>query len=345
MASRSKRLVLALLIVVAVGAAAGLYYGFKLKAGNATDTLVLYGNIDIREADLAFNNAGRVETVVVEEGDTVEQGQLLATLDDNRFSAEVAAARAKIGAQQAVLDRLLAGSRPEEIAKARADANAIEASLQDAQSKLKRTESLAKQDFASRQTLDSDRSRVNALDAQLKASQKALELVVLGPRKEDIAEAQATLQALQAELTLAEEKLRDSKLYAKESGTVKTRIVEPGAVVLAQTPIYTIALSDPLWVRTYVSEIDLGHIRPGMKGEVFTDSAPNVAHEGWIGFISPVAEFTPKSVETPEVRTSLVYRVRLYVKNPGNTLRQGMPVTVRMKTGGDDDGATKSTGR
>ncbi len=344
MASRPTRLILVSLVVVAVVVAAGLYYGFGLGARNGSDALTLYGNIDIREADLAFNSEGRVESMLVEEGDSVAQGQLLATLDDKRFAAAVTAAKAKIAAQQAVLDRLLAGSRPAEIAKARADANAIEASLQDAQAKLKRTESLAKQDFASRQTLDSDRSRVAALDAQLKASQKALELVVLGPREEDIAEARANLQALQADLVLAQEKLRDSKLYAKESGTIKTRIVEPGAVVLAQTPIYSIALSDPLWVRTYVSETDLGRIRPGMKGEVYTDSAPNTAHEGWIGFISPVAEFTPKSVETPEVRTSLVYRVRLYVKNPDSTLRQGMPVTVRLKTGGDDNSAKKTTG-
>ncbi len=345
MASHPKRLILVSLVVVAVAAAAGLYYGFRLNEGNASGELVLYGNIDIREADLAFNSAGRVESMLAEEGDTVEQGQLLATLDDKRYAAEVAAARAKIDAQQAVLDRLLAGSRPEEIAKARADANAIEASLRDAQAKLKRTERLAKNDFASRQQLDNDRSRVDTLEAQLKASQKALELVILGPRKEDIAEARATVQALQAELALAQEKLGDSKLYATESGTVKTRIVEPGAVVLAQTPIYTIALSDPLWVRTYVSETDLGRIRPGMKGEVVTDSAPNEVHEGTVGFISPVAEFTPKSVETPEVRTSLVYRVRLYIKNPGNTLRQGMPVTVRLKTGGDEGSAKKTTGR
>jgi membrane fusion protein YbhG len=344
MASRPTRLILVSLVVVAVVVAAGLYYGFRLNARNGSGALTLYGNIDIREADLAFNSEGRVESMLVEEGDPVEQGQLLATLDDKRYAAAVTAAKAKIGAQQAVLDRLLAGSRPAEIAKARADVNAIEASVRDARSKLERTQRLAKQDFASQQALDSDRSRVDTLEAQLKASQQALELVVLGPREEDIAEARANLQALQAELALAEEKLRDSKLYAKESGTIKTRIVEPGAVVLAQTPIYSIALSDPLWVRTYVSETDLGRIRPGMKGEVFADAAPNAAHEGWIGFISPVAEFTPKSVETPEVRTSLVYRVRLYVKNPGNTLRQGMPVTVRLKTGDDDDISKKTTG-
>ncbi len=122
-----------------------------------------------------------------------------------------------------------------------------------------------------------------------------------------------------------------TKLFAKAHGVIKTRIVEPGAVVLAQAPVYTMALVDPVWVRTYVSERDLGRIRPGMKARVFSDSAPGHAYDGWVGFISPVAEFTPKTVETPELRTSLVYRIRVYVKNAANELRQGMPVTVRLK--------------
>lgn len=119
---------------------------------------------------------------------------------------------------------------------------------------------------------------------------------------------------------------------------MKTRIVEPGAVVLPQTPVYTLALSDPVWARTYVSEPDLGRIHPGMKAKVFTDSAPGKAYEGWIGYISPVAEFTPKTVETREIRTSLVYRLRVYVKNPDDGLRQGMPVVIRLEPdapGGD----------
>jgi HlyD family secretion protein len=101
--------------------------------------------------------------------------------------------------------------------------------------------------------------------------------------------------------------------------------------VLAQAPVFTMALLQPVWVRTYVSEAYLGKVRPGMKARVFTDSSPDKPYEAWIGYVSPVAEFTPKNVETPELRTSLVYRMRVYVKNPGRTLRQGMPVTVRIK--------------
>jgi len=326
-----KRLI-GLTIVVAIAAAGGYAaYDFWKQQKSAPTDIVLYGNIDIREADLAFNVVGRIDSMLVEEGNEVESGQLLAALDDDIYQAEVDADKARVGAQRAVLNRLLAGSRPEEIKEARANVRAIEADLQDARANLRRTEKLATDRFASLQKLDEDRARVKNLEARLKAAQQVLSLAIQGPRDEDIAEARARLRADNSELELALRRLDYTKLFAKQRGVVKTRIVEPGAVVLANAPVYTIALSDPVWVRTYVSEPDLGRIHPGMNAEVFTDSAPDKTYEGWIGFISPVAEFTPKTVETREVRTSLVYRLRVYVKNPDNGLRQGMPVTVRLK--------------
>lgn len=335
MATRKKRL-FSLAVVVAIAAAGGYgAYDFWERQESAPPDIVLYGNIDIREADLAFNLAGRIESMLVEEGDEVESGQLLATLEDDIYQAEVEAAKARAGAQRAVLDRLLAGSRPEEIGEARANVRAIEADLEDARANLRRTEKLAKDDFASLQKLDADRARVNRIEAQLKAAEQALSLVVQGPRKEDIAEARALLKADDAELALAQRRLAYTELHAKGRGVVKTRIVEPGAVVLAHASVYTIALSDPVWVRTYVSEPDLGRIQPGMTARVLTDSAPDKPYQGWVGFVSPVAEFTPKTVETREVRTSLVYRLRVYVKNPDNGLRQGMPVTVRLRIESD----------
>jgi len=342
MATR-KKLTIGFAVVVVIAAAGGYAaYDFWQRQQPTPTDVVLYGNIDIREADLAFNVAGRIDNMLVEEGDVVENGQLIATLEADIYQAEVAAAKARVGAQRAGLDRLLAGSRPEEIKGARANVRAIEADLEDARANLRRTEKLAADRFAPLQKLDEDRARVKNLEARLKAAEQELSLAIQGPRDEDIAEARAQIRADEAELTLTQRRLDYGKLYAKDKATVKTRIVEPGAVVLAQTPVYTIALSDPVWVRTYVSEPDLGRVRPGMTAEVLTDSAPDKFYEGWIGFISPVAEFTPKTVETREVRTSLVYRLRVYVKNPDNGLRQGMPVTVHLKPEPDDGKASES---
>jgi HlyD family secretion protein len=229
------------------------------------------------------------------------------------------------------LDRLLAGSRPEQIRQARENARAIQAQLEDARSTLQRTEKLAIDRFAPAQKLDTDRARVRNLEAQLKAAEQELALAIQGPREQEIAEARSQVRAGQAELLLARTHLKHTQLYAPEPGIIKTRILEPGAVVQPQTPAYTLALSDPVWVRSYVSETDLGRVYPGMKASVVTDTNPGRPYDGWVGFISPVAEFTPKSVETPEVRTALVYRLRVYVKNPDRGLRQGMPVTIHLQ--------------
>lgn len=100
-----------------------------------------------------------------------------------------------------------------------------------------------------------------------------------------------------------------------------------------QRPVYTLALTDPLWARVYVAEPDLGKIRPGMAATLQTDSFPGKLYQGWVGYLSPTAEFTPKTVETRELRTHLVYQVGVYVCNPEGELRLGMPVTVQIPIG------------
>ena len=150
----------------------------------------------------------------------------------------------------------------------------------------------------------------------------------MGPRAEDVAAAVATLKANEAALALARKQLADATLYAPADGVIQDRILEPGDMASPQLPVFTLALTDPVWVRAYVQGPDLGKIHHGMNAEVTTDSYPGKRYRAWIGFISPTAEFTPKSVETTEVRTKLVYQVRVFVRNPQDELRLGMPATV-----------------
>jgi HlyD family secretion protein len=170
--------------------------------------------------------------------------------------------------------------------------------------------------------------------------------MVLGPRKEDIAAGKAKLQAYEADLALARRELADARLYAPTNGVIRDRILEPGDMASPQKPVFTLALDDPLWVRAYVAETDLGKIRLGMKAEVTTDSYPGKRYDAWIGFISPTAEFTPKSVETAEVRTKLVYQVRAFVRNPEGELRLGMPavVTIPLNSTPSEAGTPAQTG-
>lgn len=141
---------------------------------------------------------------------------------------------------------------------------------------------------------------------------------------------QAKLKEAQASLGVSKTNLRDTELYAPADGTILTRIREPGTVLREADPIYTLSLITPVWVRAYVSEPQLGLIYPGMAATVYTDTPGGNVYKGHIGFISPVAEFTPKTVETTQLRTDLVYRLRVIVDNVDHGLRQGMPVTVKL---------------
>lgn len=143
--------------------------------------------------------------------------------------------------------------------------------------------------------------------------------------------AQANLAQYEAALGVAEKNFVDTEVYCPTDGTILTRIREPGTVVTAGQPVYTLSILSPVWVRAYVPEPFLGDIYPGMKADVYTDSQPYKAYIGQIGFISPMAEFTPKTVQTTQLRTDLVYRLRIYIDNPDWGLRQGMPVTVKLR--------------
>lgn len=330
MTVQPKRVVIFLLIVLAVAAGGLAYVRYWESDEDSTKNLVLYGNVEIRQVDLAFNVDGRISEMSVEEGGTVSEGQVLARLDEARYRAALNVAAATIESQKAVVARLEAGSRPQEIEKARADVRAAEAVWNTAVATLKRQRKLAVDRFASQQALDNARAAEREARGKLDALKQALALAIEGARVEDIAEARANLSAARAERALAQSHLDDTVLYAPDDGVILTRIQEPGAVILANTPIYTLALSDPVWVRAYISEPDLGRVFPGMKAQIVTDTAPDKVYDGWVGFISPTAEFTPKTVQTTEIRTNLVYRLRVYAKNPDRSLRQGMPVTVRL---------------
>ncbi len=127
--------------------------------------------------------------------------------------------------------------------------------------------------------------------------------------------------------------LEDTKLYSPSNGIITTRIEEEGAIVNPNQSVYTLTKNEPIWVRAYVNEKDLGNIKYGMLAKVITDSInPETGtkreYQGTIGFISPVSEFTPKTVETTNLRTDLVYQIRVYIKQDDGFLRQGMPLTI-----------------
>ncbi|MGM0585116.1 MAG: efflux RND transporter periplasmic adaptor subunit [Pseudomonadota bacterium] len=299
-------------------------------ADGPRETLELYGNVERREVGLAFRVPGRIAEMRAEEGDAVSAGQVLALLDRDRYRDALDAAEARVEQQQAVLDELESGTRKEEIEQARARMASAEATLKAREREFERVEALQRDDFASQRRLDEIRALRDEARAALRVARADLDVALEGPREERIRAARARLAALSAERAGAAEELEDSALIAPADGIIRSRIVEPGAVVDAGRPAYLLAKHEPLWVRAYVAEPDLGLIAPGMSAEVVTDTRPDRPYPARVGFISPTAEFTPKTVHTPDVRTSLVYRIRVVVERGREGLRQGMPVTVRI---------------
>lgn len=320
-----KRLFVITLLLAILAAGAWWYR----QHAQAPAEFALYGNIDFRQATLAFNGNGPVTEVLVEEGAHVTQGQVIARLDTSRILPQIDQAVAQMDAQQANLTRLKNGTRPEEIAQARANLVAAEAEAANARLQFERQSALVPRAAASQQTLDNARSAAAVADAKVVATRKALDLLVAGTRIEEIQQADAQLRAAEAQATLLRAQLADTDLRAPVDAVVRSRLIEPGEMASPTRAAFSLVTISPKWVRAYISETQLGQIRPGMKAEVSVDSQPGRTIPGWIGFISSVAEFTPKTVQTEELRTSLVFEVRVFVEDPDNMLRLGMPATVR----------------
>lgn len=315
---------------VVVALLAGFYW-WSARHENEAAELVLYGNIDLRQVELAFNNSERIVAVLVQEGDRVHKGQVLARLDTSRLQPRLAQIEAEVAAQRFVVQRLRSGSRPEEIAQARANLEAAKADALNARLQYERLKSAAELSAGRAvrlQDVDNAKAALGVAEAKLAVNQKALDLALAGPRREEIAEAEARLRANEAQAALLRQQWIDSELIAPVEGVVRTRVMEPGEMASPQKSVFSIAITDPKWVRAYVSEPNLGKLRHGMAASVAVDSFPNRRFEGWLGFISPVAEFTPKSVQTEDLRPSLVYQVRIFVKDPDDVLRLGMPATA-----------------
>lgn len=321
---------IAILLGVAVSIVAIVWW---IADGNhGSSELVLYGNVDLRQADVPFNASERVTEVLVQEGDRVKPGQIMARLDPTRMLPQVAKAEADVAAEQQVVNRLHAGSRPEEIAQARANVQSAEADMANARRQHDRLGDLARSTSGravSQQDLDSARAALDVAQARLAVNRKALDLQIAGPRKEEIAQAEAQLRSDEAQLALLRRQLQDMELHAPLDGVVRSRLVEPGEIASPQKAAFTMAITDPKWIRAYVSERDLVSVREGLAASVTTDGFRE-PFSGWVGFISPIAEFTPKTVQTEELRSSLVYEIRVFVKDPDDRLRLGMPATVHL---------------
>ncbi|MEI6653741.1 MAG: secretion protein HlyD [Verrucomicrobiota bacterium] len=317
-----------LIILLLLALAAVTAWQFQEKFRRTGVPLQLYGNVDIRGVDLGFRVAGRLIEVLKDEGDAVQAGELLARLDAQPNGQELARADAQVAAAEADLRLKQAGNRSQDIDQGRAALEESRVVANNAARAYARHAGLVGRGGTSQQDLETAEATRDEAQQRVKVNEAKLRLLEAGFRDEEIAAADAALAQAKAARASAALHVADTELKAPSAGIVLTRALEPGAIVQAGATVLSLSLEQPVWVRAYVHESELGRVPPGTKVLLTTDGQPGRPFHGKVGFVSPRAEFTPKSVETPELRTSLVYRLRVVVEDPDGSLRQGMPVTV-----------------
>jgi HlyD family secretion protein len=383
-------------VAVAAVAAAAIAVP-KLFRGDGDGAIRVSGNIELTEVNVSFKIPGKLVERTVDEGDPVKPGMVVARLDTAQLQAQRERAQAAIQAaesleaqqhtaiayQRATLEgqiqqraaevqaaearlaALLAGSRVQEKAQARAAVDRAQTEYDRASNDWKRAQALFAKDDISAADSDRYRATYESAAAALKSAKEQLALVVEGPRREDIDAGRAQLAQARAALTLAEAQrlelkrkeqelaaraadvaqrradlavietqLNDSIAVTPIGGVVLVKAAEPGEVLAAGTNVLTVGDLDHPWVRAYISERDLGRVKLGDEARVTTDSFPGKAYKGRVSFIASEAEFTPKQIQTEEERSKLVYRVKIEVENPRHELKSNMPVDAEILAGG-----------
>lgn len=329
-------------LLALTGAAAFAGWGL-VHDKRGSHSLVANGTIEATEVEVSSKLPGRLAQLMVEEGDQVQSGQVIARLDTSEFEAEVAQARAALARAEAQLKELQAGSRPQEIEEARANLQQAEENLKLARDDWDRFDSLFREGAVSTQDRDRAKNRVEVAVSQVKATRERYELIRVGPRSEVIEAARHERDRAKAALGMAMVRLRDSTILAPLSAIVLTKRAEQGEVVNPGFPIVILIDPDDLWLRVFIPESEIGLVGIGRKAAVTVDSFPNRRFEGKVVEISSKAEFTPRTVQTKKERVNLVFGVKIRLDNSERLLKPGMPADTEITIGGR--GAQPTGGR
>jgi HlyD family secretion protein len=233
--------------------------------------------------------------------------------------------------RQSDLALALAGTREQEVKAAHQAVVDAQADLTQKKLDYDRAQQLFSKDEVSAQDRDHAATDVQRAEANLAALQQRFNEAVEGTRKEDIAIARANLNQAGASLGLSRINETYTTLRAPSTGVITVRQAELGEVVSPGSPVVTLADLDHIWLRAYIAETDLGKIHWGQDATITTDTYPGKQYHGRISFISPDAEFTPKSVQTYAERVTLVYRIKIDIDNPNHQLKPGMPADAHVE--------------
>ena len=331
---KNRKVLIPAILVLAVAAWLGYRY-WEGRAGNDPNRIRVSGSIEVTEAELSFKLPGRVEARLVDEGDLVKVGEVVARLETGDIAQQVALRQADVQAAAAGLADLLAGARPQELAQAAAAVRQAQADFNRIKDDYDRMKALFDQGSSNQREYDAARTVYDVAGERLRIAQEQQALVQQGPRPDAVKVARARLLQAQEGEKLAEIQLGYATLASPLTGMVLAKNVEPGEFVAPGTPVVTVGDLEHVYMRAYIEETDLGRVKLGQKVLVFTDTYPNKIYEGKITFISPQAEFTPKNVQTKQERVKLVYRVKVDIANPKFELKPGMPAEAKIVVGED----------
>lgn len=304
-----------------------------------SDRLRVSGHVEATETRLAAEAGGRILTLTLKEGDRVQPGQTVLTLDTRDVELAIDRAKAEKAAAEAQLRLVQAGSRIEDIRQAqsqietaRAETSAAKAELDAAEQDLTRFDTLLKNNSGSRKQRDDAatrrdvaKERVTSAESRVKTAEEVLSKLRAGARPEEVDAARARVATVAAQITSLEKGITDATLKSPISGLVTEKLVEVGEIIAPRVPALIVVDLDHAWADVFVPEPTVPQLRIGQGATVFTD-AGGAGIAGTISYISPKAEFTPRNVQTAEERSKQVYRVRISVDNKDGVLKQGMPI-------------------
>lgn len=330
-----------ILIAILLLAVAAIAWFAARRTGDNGSTVAVSGTIEVTDVEVSFKVPGRVRERLVDEGELVKAGQIVARLDDDDLRLDVAQREQDREVLAANLRELENGFRKEDIARADAAVGRVKADAERLKADFARQETLFQREVISRRDFDAAKAAYESSRAALREAVAQQELMHRGPRREQIDAARARLGQSREALELARTRLGYTTLSSPMAGLVLAKHVEPGEQVAAGTPIISVGDMANTWMRAYIAETDLGRVKVGQKARVKSDTWPDRRYEGTVSFISPEAEFTPKSVQTEKERVKLVYRIKITIPNPTMELKPGMPVDAEIATGGRESGNSK----
>jgi HlyD family secretion protein len=386
-----KRIVIIVVLALLIGTGLFVYRGQQnVRQGE----LFYSGTVEATQSHLAFQTGGRVVRVAVREGEAATKDQLLAELDPAEFRARIEQARANLdrslkGQEQAEtllrvyekslpaeaaraeagvralasqLDELRAGSRKQDIERAKQGMQGAESVTEDAKKNLARYENLFRKGTISERELDAVRLRYDTALKEYERGRETYDLAREGSRPETIRTGEARLSEGQAALTQARSNLLRidaakqevgaaraavaaaraaadqitiqmdyAQLKAPGPGIITSRNVEPGEVVTPGREVLTLSSLATVDLKIFVDETQIGKVKPGQKAEVRVDTFPDKSFAGTVTFISPEGEFTPKIIQTKKERVKLVYLVKVSITNPNFELKSGMPADAWLR--------------